>query len=107
MNLFGIRASFSEIGMKETTMENLGMSVSYNFDMQDVMAHPEKYEDFEAQVEVEGEEQLEARIAEMERLAMQAERELATGKPASVIALGSMTDPSIRSVLISIATQIP
>ncbi|MDX9938326.1 MAG: hypothetical protein WCY74_03725 [Sphaerochaetaceae bacterium] len=95
VNLFGIRASFSEIGMKETTMENLGMSVSYNFDMQDVMAHPEKYEDFEAQVEVEGEEQLEARIAEMERLAMQAERELATGKTASVIALGSMIDPSI------------
>ncbi len=95
VGVYAIRAGFSGIGRMEDSMENLGMSVSYNFDIADVMAHPEKYEDFDAEVDVQGEEQLEARLAEMEQLALQAERELATGKTTSVIALGAMVDPSI------------
>ena len=97
--IYTVQAQISEIGHTEQLMSSMGMKVSYNFNMEDALANPKKYEDFDFAVEID-DSNMDALIDEMEKKAKQAERDLAVGKTSSAIELGAMIDPSIAVFLI-------
>ena len=80
---------------QEDFLKRLGLGVQLNVDMQDVLAHPEKYRNTEVKGTVTGAEQLKSRVAQMKAQAEQAGRELATGKVTTLLQMGAASDPMI------------
>ena len=80
---------------QEDTLARLGLGLQLNVNLQDVLAHPEKYRNTEVKGTVTGVEQLKNRVAQMKAQAEQAGRELATGKVTTLLQMGAASDPMI------------
>ncbi|MBN1209370.1 MAG: hypothetical protein JXB05_31250 [Myxococcaceae bacterium] len=74
-------------------LARMGMSVTYDVDINDVIAHPEKYEGRKLNATVTGADQAMARAQAMRRQAKQAQRELAMGKTDTHLSMGAAVDP--------------
>ena len=94
LGAFALQRNNTEVERQLNQLEQLGMSINYGLDLKDVLAHPEKYEDRDIEVTVEGEAAFRENIEELEKLATQAELELATGKTSGAVALGKKLDPA-------------
>ncbi len=73
--------------------ESMGLKIDLGLDLDDAVAHPEKYENTDPNVKVSGVETLKANAQAMGAEAKVAERDLAAGKTASTVALASKIDP--------------
>jgi len=73
----------------------LGLKVNLNVDINDVMAHPEKYRNREMKGSVTGADQAKSRIAEMKKQAERMKAELAQGKVGSLSKMAAASDPMI------------
>jgi hypothetical protein len=67
------------------TLGRLGLNVKLNVDINDVMAHPERYRDHKVEATVSGVEQLKARAAAMKVQAEQMKRDLQSGNMAALL----------------------
>lgn len=74
-------------------LARLGMSVTYDVDINDVMAHPEKYKDRKVNATVTGADQAKARAEAMRVQAEQARRELESGNTDTLLTMGAATNP--------------
>jgi hypothetical protein len=79
----------------EDALARLGLGLQLNVDLNDLMAHPEKYRNTQVTGTVTGVDQLKARVAEMKKQALQARRELAAGKTDTLLKMGAATDPMV------------
>ncbi len=66
------------------TLARLGMDVKANVDLNDVMAHPERYKDAKIDISVTGAEQLRARVEAMKAQAAQMKADLQSGNRAAI-----------------------
>jgi hypothetical protein len=76
-------------------LARMGLKIRPRVDLNDVARHPEKYADREEEpeVEIEGMEEFQKNMEELEKLAESAERDLDFGKIASSIGIASQIDP--------------
>ena len=84
-------------------LSRLGMNIDLGFDLNDAAQHPEKYvgKINEGNIKIEGMDKLMANVANMQKEAQNAQRDLTTGKTASTIALGAQIDPSLNILKIN------
>ena len=81
----------------------LGLNIDLGFDLNDAVQHPEKYRGKinESNVKIEGIEKLMANVANMQKQAQTAERDLTTLKTASTVAIGAQVDPYLAVLQIN------
>jgi len=77
-------------------LARLGMGVTYDVDINDVMANPEKYRDRKVNATVTGTDQVHVRAAEMQRQAEQARRELEMGRTDTLLDMGAAANPILH-----------
>lgn len=69
---------------QQDVLGRLGLNVKLDVDLNDVMAHPERYKDRKINATVSGVEQLRARVPELKRQAAQARRDIESGNRAAL-----------------------
>lgn len=94
MSFYDLKAAASQSREQLEMAERLGLKVDLGFDPADAAAHPEKYENYEPAVAVSGEAAVQANAADMAEEAKKAQRDLATGKTSSTLALAARIDPA-------------
>ena len=91
---YAIRTSVSIAEDQIAMAERMGMDIDIGIDLDDVAAHPEKYQDYSADVRVSGQENAQQYAAGLEKDAAAAEAELATGKSETALKMASTIDPA-------------
>ncbi|MGB4587380.1 MAG: hypothetical protein WBH66_10090, partial [Rectinemataceae bacterium] len=76
-------------------LKGMGLDIDPGIDMKDAAAHPEKYENANPNVTVEGKEQFKANMLAMKSDATKAQADLAAGNTASTVALAARLDPFV------------
>ena len=71
-------------------LSRLGLNIKYDVDINDVMAHPERYKDRKINATVSGVEELKARVGAMKRQAEQMKRDLQNGNMAAILKASPM-----------------
>jgi hypothetical protein len=66
-------------------LARLGLNIQFDVDINDVMAHPERYKDRKINASVSGVEQLKARVHAMKAQAEQMKRDLENGNMAAIV----------------------
>lgn len=66
-------------------LSRLGLNIKYDVDINDVMAHPERYKDRKINVSVSGVEEMKARMGAMKLQAEQMKRDLQNGNMAAIM----------------------
>lgn len=96
-NFYSGQLAALEIKRQLAMTKNMGIDIKLGFDPADAAAHPEKYENYEPDVQVTG---ADAAAAKMDSMAKTAEKDLARGKTASTVAMAAAVDPIFKILLI-------
>ena len=75
----------SMLNRQADALAKMGLNVQMDVDLNDLLAHPEKYKDRKINATVTGVEALKARVEGMKRRAEQGRRDLASGNTAAII----------------------
>jgi tetratricopeptide (TPR) repeat protein len=94
LGIYTISSSASSGDQQLRMLSRMGLNIDPGIDLQDLAKHPEKYADKQIPgAKVSGTEQFMANVQKMRKEAETAQRDLATGKTASSIALVAKVDP--------------
>ena len=103
MGQFSMASSALAATQQLDMASRLGLNIDLGFDLNDAVQHPEKYvgKINESIVKIEGMEKLMANVANMQKQAQSAERDLTTLKTASTVAMGAQVDPYLAVLQIN------
>ncbi len=91
--MMNLKRTPDKVNTQLAMAERLGLKIDLGFDINDVAAHPEKYENYEPDVKVSGIDEVNSNAAALGAEAESAERDLATRKTDSTLALAAKIDP--------------
>ncbi|MEW6549318.1 MAG: hypothetical protein AB1407_07655 [Spirochaetota bacterium] len=98
---YSIRTSASMAKEQIAMAERMGMKIDLGVDLDDVAAHPEKYQDYNPDVRVSGQENVHTFASDLEKDAKRAEAELATGKTETTLKMAAKVDPAFEILRIN------
>ncbi len=99
---FSLSSAASVSNQQIEWLARMGLKIDPGVDMEDVAKHPEKYKDknLKNNVKVTGKEEFLANMEEMKKQAQVAQKDLATGKTASLLTIAGKVDPFFNILLI-------